>query len=510
MRYRLSAAAPFGIGFTVTLIAAGVSLTNVPLDWDEGATLSAATRSPGELFDLAGYKDAVIAPYYLVLLVFLKVVGASDAALRLPSLVAMALGAGVTAELARRMVSQAAGIVAGVICAALPSLMFFANTARPYAFAFLFATLSSLLLLIAVRSPRWPYWAAYGLCLALTGIFHLVALSVLSAHVLILAIAWWKERDKRLWRAFAAFAVALAAVVPLALLGRQQRYSQLHWVKTPTWETLVTLPGEIAYSPAVGYLLVGLAIAAYAALPSRVYAELVALVAVPVAVVLGVSLIAPVWVPRYGIFLLAPLAVLAAATVTSEHVRSVAAPRFARAGAIAAVLVFLSLPAQISLRSTHKAPDTRAMAAAIHTHAAKGDVIVYTDFAWTMRPTLTHYLSRLEWTQTAQPPDILMKHSAAANGTLEATEFQDIQGRLANAHRIWLVGPAAGVYGAPEDPLSAPGWKIKYIQQHYQLHESYTFEAGRAVLLVARTAPAPAADYRGGHAGSLEPQALSG
>ncbi|WCN82611.1 hypothetical protein [Micromonospora sp. LH3U1] len=126
------------------------------------------------------------------------------------------------------------------------------------------------------------------------------------------------------------------------------------------------------------------------------------------------------------------------------------------------------------------------MASAIHDNAATGDVVVYTDFAWSMRPTLTHYLAELEWTQTIQPPDILMKQTAAANGTLEATEFADIQGRLAKANRIWLIGPAAGVYGAQKDPLSAPGWKIKYIGQRYEVRQTYTFETGRAVLLVAR------------------------
>ncbi|RKF24800.1 glycosyltransferase family 39 protein [Micromonospora globbae] len=477
---------PFGVGFVVMLAVAGTSLTSVPLSWDEGATLSAATRSPGELVHLAAHKDAVIAPFYLVLGGMVRIFGESDVVLRLPSLLAMAAGAGVTAELGRRAAGQAAGVVAGLICSAVPSLVSFAQTARPYAFAFLFATLSSLLLLTAVRAPAWWRWTAYGLCLALTGVFHLVALSVLGAHVVILAMTWWKERDRTLWPAIPAIGAALVVVAPLVWWGKGQRSGQLHWVATPTWKTVVALPGDITFSAAVGYVLVGLAVTAYAALPARRYAELVALATVPVVAVIGVSLVAPVWVPRYGSFLLAPVAVLAAATITAERSRPVGVSRLVPVVAVVGALAFLSLPAQISLRQTRNAPDTRTMAAAIHENAAAGDVIVYTDYAWSMRPTLTHYLGELEWSRTAQPPDVLVRRTAAANGTLEATEFGDIPGKLAGARRIWLIGPAAGVFGTPQDPLSAPGPKITYISERYEVRQTHTFQAGRAVLLVAR------------------------
>jgi mannosyltransferase len=466
------------------LVVGGLSLTRVPLSWDEGATLSAVTRSPGQLVQLAKHMDAVIAPYYLVLHVLVWIFGESDVVLRLPSLLAMAVGVGVTAELGRRMAGQAAGILAGILCSAIPSVVSLGQTARPYAFAFLFATLSSLLLLAAVQTPTWSRWVGYGLCLALTGIFHLVAVAVLAAHVVILAMAWWKERDRRLWWALPAIGAALVVLAPLIWMGRRQHHTQLHWVPTPNWETVAALPRDIAYSSAVGYLLVGLAVAAYAALPLRRYAELVALVTAPIVVVIGVSQFAPVWVPRYGVFLLAPLAVLAAATIVPDNARATAVPHLARAVAILGVLVFLSLPEQISVRQTRNAPDTRGIASAIHDNAAPGDVIVYTDFAWSMRPTLSHYLDELEWTRTGQPTDVLLEKTAATTGTLEAREFDDLPDRLAQAGRIWLIGPAAGEFGAPRDPLAAPGQKIKYIGQHYQVRQSYTFQAGRAVLLV--------------------------
>jgi mannosyltransferase len=474
---------PFGVGFTAMLVVAGSSLTSVSLDWDEGASLSAATRSPSEIGLLAMHRDAVIAPYYLMLHVVVRIFGESDVALRLPSLLAMSLGVGVMAELGRRLNGQATGILAGIIGAAIPSLAFYANTARPYAFAFLFATLSSLLLLEAVRKPSWWRWAGYAVCVFMTGAFHLVALSVLAAHVVIWGVSWLKDRDHRLWRALPLVAAALVALAPLMWLGKRQRYLQIKWAQAPTWDTIATLPGDIVLSTPVGFLLLGLAVAAFSALPSRTYLELVALVAVPVAAIMAVSFVGPVWVARYGIFLIAPLVVLAAATITSEHVRAVAVPRLVRTAVVAGALVFLALPAQTWIRYHHNSADTRGLAAVIHDHAAAGDVVVYSDNSWSMRPNLTHYLGELEWERIPQPPDVLLDRPAARNGTLEATESLDLKGRL-TGRRIWLVGPAAGVFDTPEDPLAMKGGKIYFLRQHYLVQQSWTRQYGRVALLV--------------------------
>jgi mannosyltransferase len=489
---------PFCVGFFAMVTVAGLSLTSAPLNFDEGATLSVATRSPGEIWRLSDHVDAVIAPYYLMLHVFVTVLGEADWVLRLPSLLAMSLGAGVVAEIGRRINGVATGVVSGVICAAVPSFTLLANTARPYALAFLFATLSSLLLLDALRTPTWWRWAGYGAAVLLTGVFHLVALAVLAGHAAIWVAAWRIDRERRHWRGVPAVLAALAALTPLIWAGSGQRSRQLHWVQEPTWRTVAALPGDVVLSEPAGYLLLGLALVAYFALAARPYLELLALAFVPAAAVLAVSLVAPVWVPRYGHFLIAPLAVLAAATITAERVRAaatvasgrvlaVAAPRLARVGAIAAVLVLVALPAHDRVRSHRESPDTRAMAWLIYHHAAPQDVIVYTnEFAWSIRPTLTHYLNALDWGGRLRPPDVLLERSAAQNSTLKAVEHSVLTGKLDGANRIWLIGLAAGSYGTPQDPLALPGGKIVYLREHYQVERTWTPQAGRLALLVPR------------------------
>jgi mannosyltransferase len=79
------------------LAASSVGVTTVPLDWDEGATLAIATRSVPQIMEQAGNLDAVLAPYYLFMHFWISVFGDSVLAMRMPSILAMAVGVGLVA-----------------------------------------------------------------------------------------------------------------------------------------------------------------------------------------------------------------------------------------------------------------------------------------------------------------------------------------------------------------------------------------------------------------------------
>jgi hypothetical protein len=150
------------------------------------------------------------------------------------------------------------------------------------------------------------------------------------------------------------------------------------------------------------------------------------------------------------------------------------------------VVVLSGLPAQLRVRTHHNSPDTRAMATLIHDHAARGDVIVYASFAWSLRPTLNHYLDGLAWSRVPRPPDALLDRPAAGTGTLEATESTDPRRSLAGARRVWLIGPTAGEYGTPADPLAQAGSTVAFLRARYRVVQSWTLRYGRAALLVDR------------------------
>jgi mannosyltransferase len=127
---------------------------------------------------LLGNVDAVVAPYYLVLRLWIDCFGDSETSLRLPSALAMAATAALVAVLGRRLFDTGVGLTAGLIFAGLPSVTRYGQEARPYAFAVGFATLATLLLLRAMERPTWRRWIWYGGGLILAGLVHIVTLTV--------------------------------------------------------------------------------------------------------------------------------------------------------------------------------------------------------------------------------------------------------------------------------------------------------------------------------------------
>jgi mannosyltransferase len=173
---------------TVVTAALGLYQINVPILWrDELATWSAASRTLPQLWAMVHNVDAVLGLYYLGLHLWMAAFGDSAAAMRLPSALAMTGAAAVVALTGKRLGGTRVGLISGLIFAVVPSVSRYAQEARPYAFATLFAALATLLLLRAMERPTWLRWGCYTLALAAAGASNLVALCVLAAHAAIVA-----------------------------------------------------------------------------------------------------------------------------------------------------------------------------------------------------------------------------------------------------------------------------------------------------------------------------------
>lgn len=171
----------------VVMAAAGLFRLGVPQLWrDEFASWSAATRTLPQLWAMLHNTDAVLGIYYFGLHFWMAVFGDSPTAMRLPSVIAMVIAAGVVGLIGRRLAGNVAGLASGLVFALIPSVSRYAQEARPYAFATLFATLATLLFLRALERPNWSRWAIYAVVLAAAGTANLVALSVAAGHLVVL------------------------------------------------------------------------------------------------------------------------------------------------------------------------------------------------------------------------------------------------------------------------------------------------------------------------------------
>jgi mannosyltransferase len=143
---------PALITLVVTLYRIGVpSFTR-----DEGATLLAVHRSFPQLLRMLGNVDVVHSEYYALMWVVTRLGGSSELVARAPSAVAMAVAATGVTLLGQRLVCGRAGLAAGLLFAAFPSVSYYAEDAREYALVTALATVSGYLLIRALEAGTLP------------------------------------------------------------------------------------------------------------------------------------------------------------------------------------------------------------------------------------------------------------------------------------------------------------------------------------------------------------------
>ncbi|WP_067508031.1 glycosyltransferase family 39 protein [Actinoplanes sp. TFC3] len=425
-------------GFVVAYQAA------VPEPWrDEIATWSAARRSAGEILAMGQHIDGVTVPYYLLAHWSMAVFGNSMLALRIPSMAAMTATAAVTALLARRLWGVRPALLAGLIVAVLPVISRYAQEARGYAFAALFAVLSTLLLVRALEWSRWARWVSYATSLILLGLSHQIALLLLLGHLVTVVATSWR---RLLWWGPSVL-LGVAAVVPFARLGLGQRGAQLDWLSAANPADLAEIAGTIFLSGVLGGAVC--ALAALALRNREWWGVLMVLTAVlPVFALYAIDqLITPMFVGRYLIFVVPLLCALAG--------RGLALLRLPLGLTVVVVLALIGLPLQATIRRTHSAFDYRAAADLIQHTQQLGDAIVYaprdgwqfTDLA------MTYYAG------SNLPRDVLLQADELRTESLWATECPDTALCFATVDRVWTLsadsletGRRAGV----TDQLSPP------------------------------------------------------
>ncbi|MGK5443304.1 glycosyltransferase family 39 protein [Micromonospora sp. URMC 105] len=484
-------------------LAAGLYGIGRAQPWrDELATWSAATRPPGDLLRLTGTVDAATGPYYLLMHGWVRLFGDSATALRLPSALAMAGAAGLTAVLARWLLGTRAGLLAGLLFAVLPGTSRYAQEARPYALAGLFAVLAGVLLVAALRRPSWARWAGYSAAVAALGLTHLLALTVLAAHaVVVLHARRHGPAARRLPLGWVlALLPALALLTPLLLAARAQRSRQLDWVEPARLADLAALPGGVAQSGVVGGLLVGLAALGAARAGRRALLPGLC-VLLPVLLVFAAGLVVPLWVPRYLVFTVPFASVLAGAALAgtptatpgppepqpptaTARVGGAAAPA-GLPGAVAVVVLagLLGLPDQAALRQTHGWPrsatvDYRGAAHIVAAGQQPGDaVVLHPREGWLFLDLgLAYHLG------DARPRDALVVRDQWRRADLWVTECARPVECLAGVRRVWLV-----VAGRRADPLAAvPGGKGDALRADFVVGQVWQRPGVTVALLTAR------------------------
>src|ERR1035441_4042546 len=176
----------------LVMLAMGLWNTTGASYWrDEAAGLTAVRRPVGQLMRMAGNVDGVHVLYYLLMWPLVRLAGTGEFVTRLPSVLSMALAAGVIAALGRRLVSAVAELRAGLIFAVLPQISRYAQETRSYAMVVALAATASYLLVRAIGTTgrRRSWLAGYAVCMGVMGALDVFTLLLAAAHAVTVALA---------------------------------------------------------------------------------------------------------------------------------------------------------------------------------------------------------------------------------------------------------------------------------------------------------------------------------
>jgi mannosyltransferase len=426
-----------------------------------------ATTPWAEFWPVLRYVDAVLAPYYVLMHAWVSVFGDSDVAVRAPSVIAMAASAGLIGAIGNRLAGRRAGLLAGVVFAVLPSTSRFGAEARPYALTVLAACLATWFLIRARENPRAHRWVLYAAAVAVLGWLHVVALLLLAAHAWSV-LAW---RRPVWWRFGLAAAAGALTSLPLLVYGHDQRH-QVAYIPAVSLDTAHSY-GDVLFG-GVALALAILALSLFSLplrFPSAVFA---AWAVVPAAALVAVSVVVPMFLPRYLVYTTPGWALMAGVTLARLR------PLWMVTAL--AVLAALALPAQADMRSAggHQRQATSQLATVLTGHSRPGDGVVYADDepvgAWTARDTVAHYVP-----SGARPADVLATHPPRTAGLLLATECQDVAACLGDTPRLWLVR-----IGTLTDPLAGMGRaKEEALRRDYAVHQIW-YPTGLTLALLER------------------------
>jgi mannosyltransferase len=459
------------VWFVPMLVMTALAVTGAarPALWsDELMTWGMATAPWAQMFGVLKWVDITIAPYYVLIHLWVGVAGTSDLALRLPSILAMAGAAGLVGALGARLSTRRVGLYAGLLFAVLPNVTRYAQEARAYALTTFVAVLATWLFVLTMAKPAWWRYVLYVLSVALLGALHPVAVLLILAH------AWITFAYHR--RQIIAFTVSVAVgVAPAAYLlyrGNTQK-AQVAWIPPPTPAAMLHFPADL-----VGLGTIGVALGALAlfSLPIRRTAALCTAWAVlPLLGLLAAAQVTPIFLPRYLLFTMPAWALLAAMALARV-------PRVVGILALVGVAA-LSLPAQLAVRAPdgHGEATTQLVQTLIANERA-GDAVIYgmadSGGDWTGRDALAHYLPA-----GLQPTDVLMVKPQRTNGSLAAVECTDVAYCLRDTKRLWIVR-----VGDLTDPIiGLDGQKEEIVGQRYVVNQVWHLTG----LTLALAVPAP-------------------
>ncbi|MEV7978397.1 glycosyltransferase family 39 protein [Streptomyces sp. NPDC086519] len=487
---------------------------------DEAVTYQVARRTVPQIWRLLHGVDAVHGLYYLLMHVVLAADPGhpGEVVLRLPSVCAAAVTAGLVAVLGTRLARPRVGLWAGLLYAVTPLVGHYAQEGRSYALVAAGATGATLLFVRAVRDGGRRAWWRYGAVLGVTCWLHEFAVLLLLAHAGTLALA---RSSGKVWRGWgcAAGGVALS-LLPMVVVSHGQS-AQVAWLREPDVETAQELLRQyLGPTDGVYWMCLALGLLGLTRLVGRRGEVTLAAVALPLAVLPPVALmlasqLTPLYVDRYVLYALAgaPLLVALGADRAGGLLgrlwsRAAAPVPRSRALTLAGVLaILLAFSHQVPLLRADRVPGTRpdnlgAVAAAVARGLRPGDPVLFLPAH--ARGAELAYPADFKATR-----DVALAEPGPQSGTLYGREVGagTLRRRLAGADEVWAVVEKYAMVSGYRPRLATERAKLEVLNQQFVLRQEMVIDRVALRLYVRPIrAGSEESGLRGGDGGWSRPR----
>lgn len=231
-------------GFAVSVIGSWIP----SIATDEAATISAVSRSWGELGLLVRQIDVVHVAYYALMKIWLEVFGVSAVTLRLPSAILVGFSGVLTVWLAARWLPRNAALAAGALAVVLPRATHIGIEGRSWALVTVLVLTATIALVRWQSEARVAWLVGYTLAMGAGIVVEIYLVFVLVAHGIALLLA--RTRLRALLRFSLAGLAAVGLASPVIVLATKQTSQisggQLH---LPTWGRQLLINQTFAGEP---------------------------------------------------------------------------------------------------------------------------------------------------------------------------------------------------------------------------------------------------------------------
>jgi mannosyltransferase len=203
--------------------------------------------------------DKLDVQYHFLYLVLIEpwaaLVGSSEWALRVPSVLGAMLAVGLTVVVANRLFERRVALVSGLLLATSPFFVKWSQQARPYTMFVALCLLAVLLLLRALERGSRGAWATFGVALSAVMVWQpAAALLMLPAYAVLLV----QRRDRFLPHGLLAAVIVAAVGFPWAAITAMRSTGEgvnINWLQFPTAEIATRALFDVSGAAGLGVLL---------------------------------------------------------------------------------------------------------------------------------------------------------------------------------------------------------------------------------------------------------------